>query len=138
MNLDSFEQRLRRQPLRPIPKEWREEILAAARLAGARTVAGGAPAAVAEPWWRAWLWPHPAAWAALAGVWAAVIALHWDTPANTGAMPRRTAASPEAIRFYAEQHRELGQILEPLTGSKPKPAGWRPRSERKDARLFFC
>jgi hypothetical protein len=138
MNLDPFEQQLRRQPLRTVPEAWRDEILATARLACARTADSAAPVAPAEPWWRAWLWPHPAAWAALAGVWAVVIGLHWDAPPNPSTVTRRTAASPDAIRFYAEQHRELGQILGSLTGSKPKPAGLRPRSQRKNVPVFFC
>lgn len=40
MNTDDFEQRLARQPLRPVPGEWREGILAAARSAAARMACG--------------------------------------------------------------------------------------------------
>lgn len=58
MKPDSLEAELHRQPFRPLPPAWREEILAAA-----------APAAA--PGWRDYLWPHPRAWAALAAAWVA-------------------------------------------------------------------
>lgn len=49
MNTDDFEQRLPRQPLRPVPGEWREDILAAARSAAARMACGaGVPPALAD------------------------------------------------------------------------------------------
>ena len=107
MNTDDFEQRLPRPPLRPVPGEWREDILAAARSAAARTACGAGappapanrisptcgagvppapdahvrPAVVPQPtagaapwlgWLRDWLWPHPAAWGALAAGWVLI------------------------------------------------------------------
>lgn len=138
MNLDPIEQRLRRQPLRTLPEGWRAEILGAARLAGLGTRAPAAPCEPAEPWWRAWLWPNPAAWAALAALWVVVIALQWDAPASPHETARRAVANPDALRLYAEQYRELGQMLGPLPGPRPKPVILRPRSQRKDAPECLC
>ena len=126
MNLDPFEQQLRRQPLRTVPEGWKEEILSAARLAGTRASGELAPRVPAGPWWRAWLWPNPTAWAALAAMWVVIIGLHWDTPSSPSVTARQTVASSDALRLYAEQHRELGRILGTSTESKPKPSRNKP------------
>ena len=68
MNSD-FEESLRRQSIRPVPAQWRGEILRAARAQPA-----------ASPWWREWLWPHPQAWGALAAAWGIIILLHVAAP----------------------------------------------------------
>ena len=138
MNLDPIEQRLRRQPLRTLPEGWREEILASARQAGALRREPASPRVPVEPWWRAWLWPNPAAWAALAALWMVVIALQWDAPSSPHETARCAVANPDALWLYAEQYRELGQMLDPSPGPRPKPVILRPRSQRKDAPECLC
>ena len=92
MNTDDLEQWLPRHPRRPVPGEWREDILAAARSAAARAACGAGvppaldpgvrPAPVPRPtgpaapwlgWLRDWLWPHPVAWGALAAGWVLIV-----------------------------------------------------------------
>ncbi|HTB63950.1 MAG TPA: hypothetical protein VK737_10210 [Opitutales bacterium] len=77
--MDDFEQYLKSQPLRAVPPEWREDILAQATAA-----AGGKPAAVALPWWQAWLWPSPYAWGALAAAWAIILVLNFASQQDSG------------------------------------------------------
>lgn len=102
MNTDDFEQHLRRQPLRPVPPDWREEILRVARANA--PVADGDGEAVEPPGptasrvatsrppghslvfalgcrLRDWLWPNPVAWGALAVCWVAIVTL------NVAALP---------------------------------------------------
>jgi len=77
MNPDEFEQRLRKEAFRPIPDEWRPELLREARLEGA-AAASRAPSPFHRlgEWLCDWLWPAPAAWAALAVCWVAVVILN--------------------------------------------------------------
>lgn len=70
--MNDFEQHLRRRPLEGVPAEWRAEILKSAR--AGEIVAPRVN--VSERRWapllatvRAWLWPHPGAWASLAALW---------------------------------------------------------------------
>ncbi len=75
MKTDDFEQHLSRQPLRPVPTEWRSQILCAATgEAAARREPSRPPTFILRL--RHWLWPHPAAWAGLAACWVAILALH--------------------------------------------------------------
>src|SRR5438876_7981392 len=73
MNADDFDKRLQRQTLRPIPHEWRSEILDAARRAGEPqpSTFNSQPTS----WWRELLWPCPQAWACLAAMWVLVLLL---------------------------------------------------------------
>ena len=76
MNPDPFERRLGRQPIRPLPAQWREEILAVARHEGlAPDEPAGTPPRALLDWVRWFLWPAPAAWASLALAWGAIVAL---------------------------------------------------------------
>lgn len=127
MNFDEFENKLRAQPRREIPREWRREILEPLRR---RT---DAPV----PWWRQLLWPHPAAWASLAAVWVAIFVLN-----NAGAPEGESYAagrpSPDTRVAYAERQRlwaELALDLSPQP-RRPLPAVDRPRSEAPSAEVI--
>src|SRR5688572_21520129 len=99
MSFDKFEQKLRRQAPREIPRAWRAQIIAAA---GARTEG--------VSWWRQLLWPHPAAWAGLAAMWIAALALqamsgteHGSESAQLKVPARRMAqAFEERKRLWVE------------------------------------
>lgn len=65
--MTDFESHLRRAVVRPVPLHWREEILAAAEKGRPEPAASGIVACCIAV--RAWLWPHPAVWAALAACW---------------------------------------------------------------------
>ena len=72
--MNDFERKLRDTPMRTPPRGWRAEILAA--------LPANQPAALR---WRAWLWPSPRAWAALAAIWLVLIAIEsfTGTPLQT-------------------------------------------------------
>lgn len=77
-----FEKRLKNTPLRHPPAAWREEILAAAvpdrRPSGrlALMLKFRNPQSTI----RNFLWPHPAAWGALAACWLVIAALNFSGP----------------------------------------------------------
>src|SRR5438128_8423589 len=143
MNTDDFEERLQRQSLRPIPREWRREILDAARRAGDPQLSTLRSKATAEDgltinpqptsWGRELLWPCPQAWAGLAAAWVLILALNAATRepvrvANSaGAPPAR-----EVLMALKEQKRLLRELIEsPMPVESPKRFVPRPRSERR-------
>jgi hypothetical protein len=135
MNTDDFEKRLQRQPLRPIPAEWRDEILAAARPLERRAVD-----ADPLPVWRL-IWARfPVAWGALAAVWMALLAIHLLVFGGTGSPTRhqRMARADEPLSIWQLQSAELRQLASgdsSVSGESPAilpnltPRG--PRSERR-------
>ena len=126
MNFDEFENKLRGQPRREIPPEWRREILAPLRL---RTE-------VPVSWWRQLLWPHPAAWASLAAAWVAIFALNL-AGAPEGEPYAASKPSPDKLVAYEERQRlwaELALDLSPRP-RKPQPAIDRPRSNVRPAEV---
>ena len=129
MKEDDFEERLRRQPLRPIPPEWRAEILEAAR-AVASPNRQPAPA----PWWLEWLWPCPQAWAGLAAVWMLILTLQFQTPSPPESLTEtRADNSPSRIMAIDERRRELIEVLDQLSQTPAtvpsKPPELRPRGQ---------
>jgi|KBSSwiStaDraftv2_1062776.scaffolds.fasta_scaffold382332_3 hypothetical protein len=144
MNSDEFEQELQRRPFRPVPPEWRADILAASRV-GARRIkaepascAGGnadrqtepAPNVVSLGSWSEWFWPCPQAWVGLAAVWMVLIGLRVSTPSTSATLARRTSSERELA--LAAQRRELARLLdgqvEPAPAAKAPVPG--PRTER--------
>ena len=120
MNFDEFENKLRGQPRREIPPEWRREILAPLR----RRVE--APVA----WWRQLLWPHPAAWAGLAAAWVAIFALNLASAPEAASYQATSKPSPDKLLAYQERQRLWAELaLDPSPQPrKPQPAMDRPRS----------
>ena len=130
--MNEFEKQLAGQRLKPIPPEWRAQILSEARAQDTRDV----PASEAQPvsWLRELFWPRPQAWGALAAVWIVIAAFRFATPgpapASGGAVAKGRVVS------VPEQQRELAKILEAVCG-KPEPAPTdRPRGART-VRLTF-
>jgi hypothetical protein len=134
MNSDDFENQLKRQPLRPAPAAWRAEILEAARAAAFRAPGPEQDdAGPFVPWWRAWLWPSPRAWAGLATVWLVILSIHAlpaSRPTEMAHSPSPSPPSPGTNKSLLAQRRELVRLLEGSadTDSVPKPAPG-PRSE---------
>ena len=128
MKPDEFENQLRSRPFRPAPNEWRAEILGAAR-ASEQGVATRLPLE-GLPWWRAWLWPGPQAWAGLAAVWIIILALNMTGSSRSSDMAKQ-ANSVQAEASLSTQRRELARLLdnfnEPAPTPKVTPTG--PRSE---------
>ena len=146
MNTDGFEKRLESQPLRPVPAEWREDILSAARQAAS---VESAPRAARRPGWSpallstlnhqlfALLWPHPAAWAGLAAIWLVILGVNLATRDATPLMAKRAApVSPQVFMAYQAQERLLAELLGPREApiaQPPKPRPPQPRSEGRQA-----
>jgi hypothetical protein len=142
---ESFEQRLQRQSWRPIPAEWRAEILSAARNAApsaeSATLTRRAPAPVSphsrsRSWWQELLWPSPWAWGGLTAVWLLLLGIHSQTFSGpTLSMSRKTAPDPAKVRSLQEEARLLAELLNnqptPQATLPPEPTRVQPRSERR-------
>lgn len=134
MNPDPFEQHLSRQPLRPVPAEWRDEVLARAGdlpspfLASAMASDGDckSPARASQlstfnSQLREWLWPCPQAWAALAAVWVLLLGLNVATRDRSA--PDTASAKTLPVMPYAwrEQQKLLAELFPPEPTAPPRP-----------------
>ena len=141
MNTDDFEKRLQRQSMRSIPREWRGEILDAARrarghqLSTLHSEATGEDGSAIHPqptsWWRELLWPCPQAWAGLAAAWVLILALNAATrePVQV-ATAQSTPPAREVLMALKERRRLLAELAGPPVQIKPqKPLAPGPRSE---------
>lgn len=135
MNDSEFEKHLQRQPLRPIPHEWRTEILQQATSADSRRLTHDRRPSFLS----ALLWPHPKAWAGLAAVWVLIYALRFASQDN---LPKMAQASPSSPQEMVVKLKEQQQILAELIASsssqthdmdRPKPFIPQPHSERRTA-----
>jgi hypothetical protein len=142
MNHDAFESRLQRQPLRPLPGEWRAGILSAARQAVSAQAAPRATPPVHVPrsllstlnsQLSTLLWPHPMAWTGLAAVWLVILGINLATRDATARVARHAApVSPQVFMAFQEQERLLSELIgpsEPPATEPPPPHPPRPRSE---------
>jgi hypothetical protein len=138
MNADEFEKRLQRQPLRQAPCEWRSEILAAAR--DAQTVRH-ASRITHHSWLSTFnhqlsilFWPHPKAWAGLAAVWIAIIALNLSARDTAPVLAEKyMPPSPEVMVELKKQQRMFAELVgsrEPLDVDRPRIFVPKPRGER--------
>jgi hypothetical protein len=149
MNPSEFEQHLQAQPMRPMPPEWRAQILSAAKDAtlsphASRITHHAPPSLLSNVYHQlsSLLWPHPAAWAGLAAVWLVILGLNWTTasPTRTEAKLSRPA-SPQLIMAFREQERLLNELLAPRetpVADRPKPGAPRPRSELHGAGMLMA
>ena len=141
MNADDFEKRLQRQSMRPIPREWRREILDAARRTGdpqlstLRSKAAAEDGATSKPqttsWRRELLWPCPQAWAGLAAAWMVILFLNMASREPVqAAKTSKAAPAPELLIALKEHRRLLAELIgTPTVVEPPKPFEPRPRSE---------
>lgn len=133
--MESFERRLKRQPLRQVPAEWRRDILAAASKAqSARHTQLGSHTFLSRLNKRlmSLLWPHPVAWGGLAAVWiftaAANVSMQDRAPVVAQKAP---APSAEVIAEVQQQHRLFAELLgenELSPADRPKKIIPGPRS----------
>jgi len=127
MNPDpiDFESQLARRPLRELPPEWRDAVLAQARAAAPQREKAAAD-------WRAWLWPHPWAWAALAAIWLLIAGLNVSGPhgeALYAISPAKGNEAPFSPGQYAAYLR-LRNLLLAASLEKPVEPFWPPRHKR--------
>jgi hypothetical protein len=137
-----FEQRLRRQPLRKIPADWRQEILAKAHAAAAenrqRTVEAAA-AEEREAWsigWRLVFGRLPLAWASLAALWIALIGVNLMLPTPMVCVAVQNPAADRMAELAALDYEPAPAPQPPDSGvlpaNKPSEVPFRrPRSERR-------
>lgn len=134
MSIEDFEKQLQRQTIRPVPDDWRAEILKTAQAACRAEPSNAKPR---SSWWRELLWPCPQAWASLAAVWAVILAMNFFTAEKTEAIAKQAPPlSPEVMMALREQQRVLARLIElydePLA-EPPKPFIPRPRGECRAA-----
>lgn len=85
--------------------------------------------------WRELLWPHPAAWAALAGVWLVILGVQFaarDTSPRSFA--RQAPPSPQVRELLQQQEKlfaELAGLKEAREAGRPKSVAPQPRSLRR-------
>lgn len=114
MNSDPFEHHLSRQPLRPVPAAWRDEMLASAS-------APQSPPSPSQPstlisQLQSWLWPCPQAWAALAAVWVVLLAMNFadDSRSSRTSQTASHPISPAELHYaWREQQKLLAELFPP-------------------------
>jgi hypothetical protein len=138
--MEQFERRLGRQPLRQIPAEWREQILAAAKDAAPTnyTLRVTPPSFLStlNHQLSTILWPHPAAWAGLAAVWILILAVDFSIRDRSPAVAAKSAPpTPEVIVELRQQRRMLVELMGPRDkreADRSKSFVPQPRSERTE------
>jgi hypothetical protein len=132
--MEQFERRLSRQPLRQVPAAWRAEILAVCRKS---RVEGRAQ----EQFWPSTLvsrlstilWPHPKAWAGLAAVWIFIFAVNFSIRDKTPVVAEKySPPSPETVAELRQQQRMFAELIGPRDvrdADRSKSHVPQPRSE---------
>jgi hypothetical protein len=144
---EPFEQRLSRQPLRPVPADWRAGILRAAQAVQLNEKSLRLPAASQTGWrkvvereLRALVWPNPKAWAGLAAVWALIAIINFSMRDTTPQITEKSAPpSPAALAELRNQQRmfvELSGQDETQEADRQKNMPLKPHSEREEFRLI--
>ena len=136
---DQFEQRLLRQPVKPIPSAWREEILSGAHAASPRpSTLDPRPDVLSaiRHQLSVLLWPHPKAWAGLAAVWLVIFAVNFATADKTTvtAVNMQLASTDmlKGVRHQEQLLAELNDQPESREAERPKVVPPRPRSQRRE------
>ena len=118
--MEQFERRLSRQPLKKIPGEWRGEILSTARVVETPRCGVGQRSALSLPTFFSTLnsqlstifWPHPKAWAGLAAVWVLIFCMDYSMRDATPVVAEKAAPpSPEVIAELRQQQRMLAELM---------------------------
>jgi hypothetical protein len=136
MNNDDFEQKLHRT-IRPVPLEWRREILNAA---SAAAPIENQKSKIKNTWWSVLLWPSPKAWAGLAAVWLAIFVFNLSSRDTSATLTAQSVPpSPELIMALREQRRTMARLIEPFEqpqAEPPKPFAPGPRGEVRPEIVF--
>lgn len=132
MNIEEFERKLNRRPLRQVPTEWRATILQAAT---------GSSLAFAEQRrgfsWRELFWPSPSAWVSLATVWVLILILNLAStePEAEGLAPKYPVPANGQLLMALEQQRRLRAELMDTTAvvATDDATPPKPRSQSRSA-----
>ncbi|HEY1717008.1 MAG TPA: hypothetical protein VGH42_01790 [Verrucomicrobiae bacterium] len=134
--MEQFERRLSRQPLRKVPGEWRGEILAAATV-GTRPASNAVRSgflSTLNHQLSTIFWPHPKAWAGLAAVWIFIFAVNFSMRDKSPVISEKfSPPSPEVVAELKQQQRMFAELIGPrdiYDADRSKSYAPRPRSER--------
>jgi hypothetical protein len=138
--MEQFEHRLNRQPLRQIPGEWRAKIMAVARDAQASRdltpFNHRSLLSTIRHQLFTLLWPHPKAWAGLAMVWILIFTVNFSTRDKTPVVAEKvTPPSPEVVAELRQQKLLFAELIGPAEtqlADRQKRFLPRPRSERAE------
>jgi hypothetical protein len=133
MNPDEFEKNLQRQPLRPIPQEWRSGILRAANAAATEPSVAIRPSIGLIKLWRELIWPVRRVWMAFACVWVVIVAVNFADAEKSGKLEARSKIPPGNLITVWEQQEKLLTELNSLQNpdmEKPRHSLPKPRSDR--------
>ena len=136
VEMDQFERRLSRQPLRRVPAEWREDILAVAGRESRVESRGQRQHQSLSVIRRlsSVLWPHPVAWAGLAALWVFIFTVSFTLHENPPVMAEKLSPpTTEVIVEVRQQQRLLAELIGPRDvrdADRSKSLMPRPRSER--------
>ena len=109
MNSDDFEKRLQRQTVRPIPSEWRHDILQATNAASNPDVAP--KSATFRSMLVEMFWPCPQAWVGLAAIWIVILASSITTREPKVIMVKAPPPSREFKMAMKEQRRLYLELM---------------------------
>jgi hypothetical protein len=122
MNTDDFEKKMQRQPVRPVPAEWRAHILKTANAAAIapRPTKDSQPL----PWWREFLLLWRWHLAGMSAAWVIIAILNIGqsaAPTTTTAAPN-TASPQQLVTALQENRRQLLELIGPaVTEAAPPP-----------------
>ena len=131
--MEPFEGRLSHLPFRPIPRDWRAEVLAAA-LSASRPATSASFLETFNQQLATLFWPHPKAWAGLAAVWVFVLAVNFSIGASSPTIAEKSAPpTPEVMVELRKQQLMLAELIGPREmhdADRPRNLAPRPRGER--------
>jgi hypothetical protein len=131
--MEQFERRLSRQPLRQVPAEWRGQILDAAISRHASRATRRSFLSTLNSQLSTILWPHPKAWAGLAAVWILIFCMEFSMRDTTPVVAEKAAPpSPEVIVELKQQQRMLAELMGASQAREAEAPRFlpQPRSER--------
>jgi hypothetical protein len=137
-SMDDFEKRIQRLPPRPVPPEWREEILRNAHAVDRRAPDAARPGGLLSTLnhqLSTLLWPHPRAWAGLASLWILIFALKLSTRDERSIAGKISPVSPEVSAELRQQKLFFAELAGTTEGQAAPPSKLflpRPRSARRD------
>lgn len=141
--MEQFENRLRRQPMKPLPAEWRAEILSACSGVAAERGESAAPArasslnSAAWTWLKSIFWPHPVAWAGLAAIWIGILTVNFSTRDHAPVIAEMASPpSPEMMAELKKQRRLLAELTGATAMAEPGRREFAPRPRSECAEIY--
>jgi len=86
--------------------------------------------------WRELFWPHPKAWAALAGVWLVILGVQFGIrDESPRSFARQSPPSPQVRELLKQQEQLFAELVGPKEhreAARPKSVAPQPRSSRRE------